>query len=150
MKARCLALLLVPCLAFAQEGTIPDSELSLGGATIGHSLEAVVAAMGKPKRQEAMEDFIDLRYHYPHVRVSFNAEIVAALDSVDAKACTPKGLCPGDGYAKMRSLYGAPRISERETGRVLEYYGSDGACWLEVPDAGEGKTIPSLAVVCMP
>lgn len=148
MSARLLLLLLVPTMAMAGDGSIPDGELSLGGVAVGQPLDAVVAKLGEPLRQEELADFIDLEYYYPQVRVSFNTGIVAGLRSDDSKACTPMGLCPGDGFDRMKTLYGAPKVSDRENGRFYAYYGSDGACWLEIP--ATAKKIASLSVVCMP
>jgi len=148
MSARLLLLFLVPTVAMAVDGSVPDSELSLGGVAIGQSPVAVVAMLGEPLRKEEMPDFIDLDYYYSQVRVSFNTGTVAGLRSEDPKTCTPRGLCPGDGFDKMKLLYGVPKVSERESGRFYEYYGSDGACWLEIP--AKGKEVASLSVVCMP
>ena len=147
MKTRLLVLLLVPSLAMAWEGAVPQSEMSLGGVAIGQSRDEVIAKLGKPTHREEAQDFLDLHYDYPHLRVSFNTDIVAGLESRDAKACTAKGLCPGDKLEKMRSMYGAPKLAGTDE-QAYVYYGPDGACWLEVP--AKGRRVTKLSVVCMP
>ncbi|MBX3712289.1 MAG: hypothetical protein KF800_10045 [Lysobacter sp.] len=148
MKTMGFALLLVPVMAFADQGAVPETELSLGGVAIGDSTEAVVARLGQPKRKGPAQDFIDLHYEYPHMRVSFNGGIVAGLHAGKAGACTPKGLCPGDRMDRMRALYGAPIVSDRETGRYYEYTGGDAACWLQI--RSRGKRVASIDVACQP
>lgn len=148
MKTMGFALLLVPVMAFAGEGAVSETELSLGGVAIGDSTEAVVARLGQPKRQVLAQDFIDLHYEYPHMQVSFNGGIVAGLHAGKAGACTPKGLCPGDRMDRMRALYGAPIVSDRETGRYYEYIGGDAACWLQI--RARGKRVASIDVACQP
>ena len=148
MKTLGFALLLVPVMAFAEQGGVSETELSLGGVAIGDSTEAVIARLGQPKRQVPAQDFIDLHYDYPHMRVSFNGGIVAGLHAGKAGACTPKGLCPGDRFDRMRALYGEPIVADRETGRYYEYVGGDAACWLQIP--ARGKRVTSIDVACQP
>jgi hypothetical protein len=148
MKRSAILLLLVPLLAFAEEGAVSERALSLGGVAIGDTIDAVVARLGEPSRKHPAQDFIDLHYEYPHIRVSFNGGIVAGLHAEKRGACTPKGLCPGDRLDRMRALYGAPIVSDRETGRYYEYVGGDAACWLQI--RAKGKRVASIDVACQP
>lgn len=148
MRIPGLLLLLASFPVFAGEAAVSDRELSLGGVAIGDSTEAVVSRLGQPKRKVPAQDFIDLHYEYPHMRVSFNGGIVAGLHADKPGACTPKGLCPGDRLNRMRVLYGAPIVSDRETGRFYEYIGGDAACWLQI--RAKGKRVASIDVACQP
>lgn len=148
MKTSGILLLLVPLLAFAEEGAVSEKELSLGGVAIGDSTDMVVARLGEPRRKVPAQDFIDLHYEYPHIQVSFNGGIVAGLHAEKAGACTPKGLCPGHRLDRMRALYGAPIVVDRETGRYYEYIGGDAACWLQI--RAKGKRVASIDVACQP
>ncbi len=148
MKTPALLLLLVPLLAFAGEGTVAERELSLGGVTIGDTAAQVAARLGEPKHKVPAQDFLDLHYEYAALRVSFNGGIVAGLHADKRDACTPKGLCPGDRLEKMRTLYGEPIVSDRETGRYYEYSGGDAACWLQI--RAKGKRVASIDVACQP
>lgn len=147
MKTLGFALLLVPVMAFADDGVVPETELSLGGVAIGDTAAAVVARLGEPRRKVKATDFLDLHYDYPHIRVSFNEGIVAGLRAGKRGACTPKGLCPGDGVDRMRALYGEPIVADRETGRFYEYAGGVG-CWLQIP--AKGRRVASIDVACQP
>lgn len=133
---------------FAEEAAVSERELSLGGVVIGDATEAVVARLGQPKRQVPAQDFIDLHYEYPHMRVSFNGGIVAGLHADKPGACTPKGLCVGDRLSRMRALYGEPIVADREAGRYYEYVGGDAACWLQI--RAKGKRVSSIDVACQP
>ncbi|KRD73553.1 hypothetical protein [Lysobacter sp. Root983] len=143
-----LCLLLAPASAFAFEGEVAGSEISLGGIAVGATTSEVTKTLGKPLRQQPQTDFIDLDYHYPNLQVSFSDGVVAGLYSDHRKGCTPMRLCPGDRLDKMRSLYGAPIVANRETGQFYEYYATDFDCWLEI--AAEGEKIKSIAVACQP
>lgn len=148
MKTPAILLLLVPLLAFAGDGSVSDRELSLGGVAIGDTAAQVAARLGEPKRKVPAQDFLDLHYEYANLRVSFNGGIVAGLQAETRGACTPKGLCPGDRLDRMRVLYGAPIVSDRETGRYYEYVGGDAGCWLQI--RARGKRLASIAVACQP
>lgn len=148
MKIAGILLLLVPLLAFADEGIVSDRELSLGGVAIGDTVAQVVSRLGEPKRKVPEQDFLDLHYDYAKLRVSFNGGIVAGLQAETRSACTPKGLCPGDRLDRMRALYGAPLVADRETGRFYEYVGGDTGCWLQIRP--RGTRVASIAVACQP
>ena len=148
MKLLSILFLLIPSLAFAREGTVPDREIALGGVAIGESPGAVVALLGQPRRKVEASDFLNLHYVYPNVRVSFSDGVVAGLYSDKAKGCTPMHLCPGDPLDKMLSLYGPPLVADRESGSFYEYYGADASCWLQIP--AKGKTVTSITVACQP
>lgn len=148
MKTWAVVLLLVPARAFAAEGFVSDRELALGGVAIGDTAARVVSRLGEPKRKVAAQDFLDLHYDYPNLRVSFNEGIVAGLQADTRGACTPKGLCPGDRLDRMRALYGAPVVADRETGRFYEYIGDDAGCWLQI--RARGKRVASIEVACQP
>jgi len=146
MKIPGILLFLFPMLAMAGEGLVSDKALALGGIAIGDTPAQVVARLGEPKRKVPAQDFLGLHYEYPGLRVSFNEGVVAGLHADKAGACTPQGLCPGDRLDRMRALYGAPIVADRETGRFHEYYGADAACWLQIP--AKGKRVASITVAC--
>lgn len=148
MKTPAILLFLIPLLAFAGEGTVSGTELSLGRVAIGDTTTQVVSRLGEPKRKVPEQGFLDLHYEYANLRVSFNEGIVAGLQADTGGACTPKGLCPGDRLNRMRALYGAPVVADRETGRFYEYTGGDAGCWLQIP--AKGKRVASIAVACQP
>lgn len=148
MKTPAILLLLVPLQAFAAEGTVAKRELSLGGVAIGDTAAQVAARLGEPKHKVAAQDVLDLHYEYASLRVSFNGGIVAGLHADKRDACTPKGLCPGDRLDRMRALYGAPVVADRETGRFYEYVGGDAACWLQI--RAKGGRVASISVACQP
>ena len=148
MKLLCILLLTIPSLAFAGEGAVPEHEISLGGVAIGESPSAVTSGLGQPTRKVEASDFLNLHYYYPHVVVSFSDGVVAGLYSDRPNGCTPRHLCPGDSFDKMRSLYGPPVVADRETGRFYEYYPPDATCWLQIP--AKGKRVVSITVACQP
>jgi hypothetical protein len=148
MKTPAILLLLVPLRAFAGEGSVSDRELSLGGVAIGDTAAQVVLRLGEPRRKASEQGFLDLHYEYTGLRVSFSEGIVAGLHADTRGACTPKGLCPGDRLDRMRALYGAPIVSDRETGRYYEYIGGDAACWLQI--RAKDKRVVSIEVACQP
>jgi len=123
MNALPAFLLLVPSLAFATDGTVPRKEISIAGITIGESSAQVTTKLGEPSRKVETGDFLD--YDYPQVRVSMGEDVVAGLYSDDPHGCTPMQLCPGDSVAKMRSTYGPPVVSKRETGTFYKFYATD-------------------------
>lgn len=148
MKVICILFLLFPPLTFAQEGVVPDREISLGGVAIGETPGTVIARLGEPRRKVEAADFLNIHYDYPQVRVSFSDGVVAGLYSNHRKGCTPRQLCPGDRLDKMRSLYGPSVVTDRESGRFYEYYGADSTCWLQI--SAKGKRIASVTVACQP
>lgn len=146
----CLAVLLLcmPNPSHAADGSVHQSEISIGGVTVGETSAQVRKRLGKPLRESKDTDYLDLHYEYPSVRVSFSEGVVAGLQSRGTRGCTPKKLCPGDGMERMRSLYGSPVVADRETGRYYEYYAQDVYCWLQISaDAGRVKQV---AVACQP
>ena len=96
MKKALGVLFALPVLAFAGEGIVPESELSLGGVAIGDTSRAVIARLGKPARKIEKSGYLDLHYDYPNLRVSFSEGVAAGLHSSRSGGCTPKRLCPGD------------------------------------------------------
>lgn len=148
MKLLSILFLLLPPLAFAREGTVPEGEISLGGVAIGDSSSAVIARLGQPRRKVKAPDFLDLHYDYPNLRVSFSDGIVTGLYSDKPAGCTPMHLCPGDSLDRMRSLYGPPLVADRESGRFHEYHGAGTTCWLQIP--ATGKRVESVTVACQP
>lgn len=148
MRIPALMFLLASAPVFAEEGAVSDRELSLGGVAIGDSTDAVLARLAQPKRKAPAQDFLDLHFEYPHLRVSFNGGVVAGLHADKSAACTPKGLCPGDRLSRMRALYGAPIVADRESGRYYEYIGGDAACWLQI--RAKDKRVRSIDVACQP
>lgn len=148
MKTPGILLFLLPMLAIAGEGGVSDKELALGGVAIGDTAAEVVARLGEPKRKVPAQDFLELHYDYPGLRVSFNEGIVAGLHADKPGACTPKGVCPGNRMDRMRTLYGPPIVADRDTGRFHEYYGEDAACWLQIP--AKGRRVASITVACQP
>jgi len=143
-----LPLLCVPLSSRAGEGSIASTEISIGGIVIGETPAQVRKKLGKPLRESRTSGFLDLHYDYPAVRVSFNEQVVAGLESRSSQGCTPEKLCPGDSVERMRSLYGPPMVVDRETGRYFEYYPEDHDCWLQI-SANAGK-VKGVAVACQP
>jgi len=141
-----LACALVP--ADAREGSIPPGEVSIGGITVGETSAQVRNRLGKPLRESKDSDYLDLHYDFPSVRVSFSEGVVAGLQARSPAGCTPSRLCLGDSVDRMRSLYGAPVVAERESGRYYEYYGEDLYCWLQITAAA--GIVKVLTVQCQP
>jgi len=150
MKALSLVLLLslATPLTLACEGTVLESEISLGGIAIGDSPSEVTNKLGLPLRKVEELGYLSPHYYYPQVQVWFSENVVAQLYSDNPAGCTPMQLCPGDPLDKMRSLYGLPAIADRETGRFYEYGAADYTCWLQIRP--KGKRVSSIAVVCIP
>ena len=147
MKSSIIALLLL----FGDQAAtadIPASEVSLGGIEVGDSIDAVNRKLGPPISRSEQPDYLNLHHHYKDLIVSFSDGTVAGLFTRSRNVCTPKGLCVGDSLEKMQRLYGQPLTSDRESGKVYEYYGKDLYCWLQIPAAG--KRIKSIAVACQP
>ena len=130
-----------------QHRQIPQAELSLAGVELGDTEAQVIDKLGVPTSRVEEADFLHLHLNYVTVKVSFAFEEVAGLFSDNPKGCTPSGLCPGDSLKRMRAVYGAPEISERETGTLFEYY-SDCPCWLQIKPAG--NKIGAITVACQP
>lgn len=143
-----LCLILVTSNAFSEEANIPAKEVSLAGVFVGDSIALVKEKLGEPAHETEASDFLNLHYDYPNVGVSFSDVVVAGLYSDRPDGCTPRQLCPGDRLDRMRSLYGRPIVSDRETGRFYEYYGHDLYCWLQM-DAKQDKIV-SIRVECQP
>jgi hypothetical protein len=134
--------------ALIAQGDIPASEVSIGGVAVGDSPSQVTKKLGEPGSKVQASDYLDLHYKYPNMTVSFSAGVVAGLFTDSPSACTPKDLCPGDSLDRMRSLYGEPLVTDRETGRFYEYYGHDLYCWFKIPVKDD--TVDSITVACQP
>jgi hypothetical protein len=134
--------------ALLTQGDIPASEVSIGGVEIGDSPSQVVGKLGAPSSKVQASDYLDLHYKYPTMTVSFSEGVVSGLFTDSAGACTPKNLCPGDSIDRMRSLYGEPLVTDRETGRFYEYYGHELYCWFKIPV--NDNTVVSITVACQP
>jgi len=134
--------------ALLATGNIPASEVSIGGVAVGDSPAQVIKKLGEPSSKVRASDYLDLHYNYQNMTVSFSEGVVAGLFTDSASVCTPKSLCPGDSIDRMRSLYGEPLISDRETGRFYEYYGHELYCWFKIPV--NDKKVDSIMVACQP
>ena len=134
--------------ALLTQGNIPASEVSIGGVAVGDSPSQVIKKLGEPSSKVRTTDYLDLQYQYPYMTVSFSEGVVAGLFTDSTGACTSKNLCPGDSLEKMRSLYGEPLLTDRETGRFYEYYGHELYCWLKIP-VNDSK-VDSITVACQP
>lgn len=130
------------------QGDIPASEVSIGGIAIGDSPSQVLEKLGEPSSKLEASDFLNLHYKYPNMTVSFSEGVVAGIFTDGSSACTPKQLCPGDSLDKMRSLYGEPLVTNRETGRFYEYYGYELYCWFKIPV--HDNKVYSITVACQP
>lgn len=148
MRAFLLCSILSTSNALAEVATIPAKEVSLAGVSVGDSTALVKEKLGEPAREVETSDFLNLHYDYPNVKVSFSDGVVAGLYSDKPDGCTPRHLCPGDRLDRMHSLYGAPIISDRQTGRFYEYYGYDLYCWLQID--GKQEKVVSIRVECQP
>ena len=148
MRRILLSLILLPPLAFAHDGNIPASDVSVAGIMVGDTPDQVKEKLGKPSSVVEESDYLDTHYVYPQLRVSFSEGVVAGLYSDKTRGCTPKGLCNGDSLKKMRALYGPPIVADRETGHFYEYYGKNQYCWLQI--AAKETKIVSLRVACQP
>ena len=134
--------------ALLAQGEVPASDVSIGGVAVGDSTSQVIKKLGEPIRKVQASDYLALHYKYPNMTVSFSEGTVAGLFTDNTNACTPKNLCPGDSIEKMRSLYGEPLVTDRETGRFYEYYGHELYCWFKIP-VNDNK-VDSITVACQP
>lgn len=136
--------LVVPTAAAAE---IPHSELALGGISIDLTEQEVQARLGTPEAITEELDHLNRHLQYPHLQVSFSGPVMGRLHSRSPHACTPARLCPGDPLDRAVALYGAPTVTQRETGAVWEYH-TGFPCWLQV--VPERDRVGALAVVCEP
>ncbi|RYD84378.1 MAG: hypothetical protein EOP84_05660 [Verrucomicrobiaceae bacterium] len=147
-----MQIVVVPLLFLAgaqpAPGDVPATEVSLSGIHIGDSTSLVERKLGHPLRISNQPDYLNLHYRYKDIIVSFSDGVVAGLFTTSARSCTPKRLCVGDSTKRMRELYGEPLEADRETGRYHEYYGTDLACWLQIPATSD--RITSITVACQP
>jgi len=134
--------------ALLTQGDIPASEVSIGGVAVGDSPSQVIKKLGEPSSKVQASDYLNLHYKYPNMTVSFSEDVVAGLFTDSTTACTPRQLCPGDSLDKMRSLYGEPLVTDRETGRFYEYYGQELYCWFKIPV--KYREVSSITVACQP
>lgn len=141
-----LLMILASAPALAVDGTVPERELSVAGVEIGQSPAQVTKLLGNAVRKVDTGEFVE--YHYSRARVSVGENMVYGVYSDHPHACTPAGLCPGDGLDKMRFLYGPPVEADRETGLFFEYYATGASCWLQI--SAKGNLIASIAVACQP
>ncbi len=141
--------------AVASSGTLPLSELQVGGIASGAAEADVVRQLGEPIRRVETGEGTEL--HYPGLVVteawleqqaSGGDRRVVALLGTDPHACTPRGLCPGMPVEAANRLYGSPVVAQRETGDFLEYYPKAPGCWLQLSVAS--GIIKSVAVACQP
>ena len=148
-----LVALALPTPLFA--GTFPPSELSVGGIASGASEASVLKHLGQPTRRVDTGEGIEL--HYPGLSITVGwleqeapgrQRRVIALYGTGRKACTPRGLCPGQKASAADRLYGRTKPVHRETGTFLEYQLATTQCWLQV--AVKGGVIKSVAVACQP
>ena len=148
-----LAAIALPALSLA--GTLPRSELSVGGIASGTTEASVLKHLGPPVRRIDTGEEIELHYSglsvtvgWPEQKAPGLQRRVLALYGTGRKACTPRGLCPGQPASTAARLYGRTEPVRRETGTYLEYQPSIAQCWLQV--AVKGGVIHSVAVVCQP
>ena len=148
-----LVALVLPTSLFA--GALPPSELSIGGITSGATETSVLKHLGQPTKRLDAGEGIEL--HYPGLSVTVGwleqktpgrQRRVLALYGTGSKACTPRGLCPGQPASTADRLYGRTKPVHRESGTYLEYQPSKTHCWLQV--AVKGGVIQSVAVACQP
>src|SRR5690606_30542950 len=136
-------------------GTLPLSELEVGGIALGATEASVVGRMGEPLQRLDTGEGIEL--HYPGLVATVGwleqqapgrEPRVAGIFGSGPQACTPRGLCPGMPVAAADRLSGTPEVAQREAGEFLEYYPEATGCWLQV--AAAAGSIRSVAVACQP
>jgi len=128
--------------------SISESELVIGGISIGEHERNVKQRLGAPRSRTDSGEGFRLAYAGLKVEVGAGDYGVYEIVSTNAKYCTPSKLCPGMSEAHARRLYGEPVMAERETGSFLEYYPSGSTCWLQI-SAPKG-IVKTLRVACQP
>lgn len=121
----------------APQATLPDSEMSLGGLTLGMSLEAVQDHYGAPDKIISKNN--SLTYNYGGTveiffkKNPYNNNPNVELESIKATAnngfSTPSGLRVGMTYTEVVNIYGKhPALAGPPTGNNSSYYyyGSNG------------------------
>jgi hypothetical protein len=134
---------------------IQPSELSVGGIVSGATEASVTRLVGEPAERVETGEGIELRYSdlvatvaYLEQKASGVQRRVVALRGTGARACTPRGLCPGMPASEVTRIYGPSTPVSRETGTFFEFQPEGLACWLQV-DA-TGGIVKSVAVACQP
>jgi len=122
--------------------------LGIGGIALNDTEAAVTTKLGAPLRKSEYADYIHTRYQYRGIRIGFAFDSVAEIESDDPLRCTDQGLCPGASVAKMKRIYGTPKIMSREHGVFLEYLPAEGNCWYQFSAVRE--QIRTVGIVCQP
>jgi hypothetical protein len=134
---------------------IQPSELSVGGVVSGATEASVTRLLGEPAERAETGEGIELRYPELVATVAYLEQAapgvqrrVVALRGTGARACTPRGLCPGMPASEATRIYGPSTPVRRESGTFFEFQPEGLACWLQV--AATGGIVESVAVACQP
>ncbi|MBC8089385.1 MAG: hypothetical protein H7Z40_19140 [Phycisphaerae bacterium] len=136
--------------------TLPATELSIGGVSIGDTEASVLARFGTPTARVDDGEWIELQFDglsvWPQQPGSGlgdpDTRRVGEISSTSPKFCTPSLICPGQDFAEVEKRFGAPMIAEREHGTFMEYGGEGTTCWLQI--ALDQRTIKSVRTECQP
>ena len=149
-----LATAISSCSAHRALG-VPDSELSLGGVSIGDTEQTVIARLGPPDGRVETGEGAELKY--PNLVATIGwleqkapgvSRRVYELSGTGPSACTPRGLCPGMPLTAASARYGKALRTNRETGDFVEYYGAKSSCWLQI--TAPAGTVQAIRVACEP
>jgi len=148
-------LILITGMVAAADSAIPDSELGLGGISLGDTEAQVLSVLGPAQNRSETGEGTALEYPGLTVLIGWleqqapdKQRHVLHLISTGASACTPAGICPGTSVTKALATYGQPATAKRETGNFLEYYSRQSSCWLQL-GTSDG-TVRSISAVCQP
>ena len=143
------AILLLAPFFTGEVSSIKDSELSLSGIAIGDSEEVVLAKLGKPEQVIETGDFLNVEMSYPGLTIWLGeGRVVGEIAASTSAHCTPAGFCPSSSFAKVKSVYGAPVVANRENGQFMEYPSAESACWLQL--AVQRGVVRSIRAECQP
>jgi hypothetical protein len=148
LLALSVSLLAVPMhSATSATSFIEDSELALGGVSIGQPESAVLSMLGEPRRIVETGDHLAVRMEYTGLTVWLHGESrVEEILSTSADHCTPAGVCPGAASAAVIKTYGPPLTVDDSEGQYLEYTAAESACWLRFDLSG--AVVQSVRVAC--
>lgn len=154
MKSAAIFIALCAASVAGEPATIPKAELSLGGVALGDGESRVYEVLGPRAPIDTGEGW-DLPYEGLTVSIGWLEQAgpgkerhVTSLEATGPGACTPAGVCPGSPIAVAEAAYGPPLKAVRETGTVLEFYGNDTSCWLQLGISGD--EIAAIRAVCQP
>jgi hypothetical protein len=147
-----LAVLLMFFVAWpshANQASVADSELSLGGIALGDEEQDVRAKLGKPTRVTDTGDFLNTRLDYPGLTIWLGeGRRVGEVLSTNPGLCSPSGICPGQSFSITKAKFGPALVANREDGRFMEYPSAQSPCWLQL--AVLNGIVMSVRAECQP